>query len=570
MPVIPRISEQRQGSARLPTAQQSTGAPADAFGPDLSGLASEGIKYATRVKEKADTARVMEADSNLMSVSNELLYDPDNGALNARGKNAFGIDDQVLQDFDKRTSEIRQDLTGDQVTAFDKLVSQRKQQIQGTLLRHINSEMSTYESNQYEAMVNGSIETATNNYTDPGSIGLELKRQSAAIMARSRAEGWSPEQESQALEASRSATHGSVIRRMLSDKNYDMAQEYFEATSDQIEGKDRDALAGMVEKGGKLSQAQAQSDRIFAVADDEKTALREAREITDPEIRDDVLSRLRTRYSEQRRLEEQEKADAFKAATDVIEGGGTVGELPPMIQGRLNNKQINALKARQQEIANPTRKNNWQVWTRVSTATREELAQFEDPYVELRPYLDDAHYNKALTLINKAKGIKQAASDEPDVSSSMTFMQQAKNTALLSGILPADKTPSEYTEQEALTFSRFQSEAAARIEERELDQGRKLTGQERQQVMDEMVMDENLMQIEGVFTDTDQFTWAVSQDEQGDAIIPIERIPADDQEFVKNLLRGNGAPPSDDNVQRAYAQYKLGNIEAFQNIIQGR
>lgn len=141
MPVIPRIGEQRQRNVGLPTAQQSAAAPADAFGPDLSGFAGELGQIASRVKEKADTARVMEADSNLMQISNQLLYDPEAGALNMRGKNALDVDQKTLSEFEKRTAEIRKDLSGDQVTAFDKLVRQRKQQMQSTLMRHVNSEM---------------------------------------------------------------------------------------------------------------------------------------------------------------------------------------------------------------------------------------------------------------------------------------------------------------------------------------------------------------------------------------------------------------------------------------------
>ncbi len=571
MPTIPRINDQRAQNQGLPTVQQSANAPAGAFGPDLSEAANQFSQVAFKIKERADTARVMEADTNLMGLSNRLLYDPDKGALNARGKNALEADQRALAEFDKEVDTIRQNLSGRaQQEAFDKLVRQRRQQIERTTISHVNSEMRTYESQQYDALVEGSVETAANNYTDPKTIGMELKRQRAAIMARAQDQGWPEEQTAQALEAATSATHTSVMQRMLTDKQYDLAREYFEANGEQLEGEQYTRMKGLVEKGGRLRQAQQSADSIMAQYSDEATALKEARKINDPEVRDDVTRRVKARFSEQRSIEKQVNTDAMEAATDLIEGGADIDDIPLTTQEKLNNQQLNALKARAQQIANPEIKNNWQAWTRITTATREELAQIEDPYVELRPLLDDAHYNKALNLINKAKGIKQTADDEFDPSSNLSFLQRAKQTALQAGVIPADKGPSDYTEEEALTYSRFQTEAANRIEDRERDLGRRLTGNEEQAVMDEMLLEKYRVDSGFFGSDQEQFAWALDADDAGDAYVPMEQIPEEDQTFIKNMMIGNGLAPDDELVQKAYAQYKLGDKEAFNRIIQGR
>lgn len=698
---IPRLNPQRAQLGALPSGALSPATPQGSFGPDLSGAAQQVSDMALRAADRANTAQVMEADSLLTEFENTALYDPEKGALNARGKNAFGLPEDVIGQFDSRVNEIRQNLRGPQVDAFNKLVAQRRQQISRTLQRHVASEIATYEQTQADALIAGSQVAAANYYNDPERIGMELRRQRGAIMARSRDLGWPPEQTQLAIRQAESATHGAVIDRMAAN-DPSAAMAYYAKHGPEMSPQDRvtydkvvktlrtryqaDAVIGSLvegqgmgaegvwarmiqrESGGSQFSADGQpltsskgaigiaqvmpdtapeaarmaglewdeeryrndeeynlalgkayfeaqvkkyGDPMLAAAaynagpanvdawlkdigdprtgeisepefveripfaetqgyvqavagGSERAELTRSQQLAvvnrlPPEVRDVASERLNQMWAQQ----DQRKKEIYEGAQLAVENGQSFYELDPRTVADLTAEQIRALKTRSKEMAGQEPTMDWRKWTEISSMSRAELAQIDDPYTALRPHLDNSHFEKAVKLINDAKGI----GDDIETSATLTFNQRVKNSALQAGIIPADETASQYSEDEALTFARFQNEAANRIEERERQQGRKLTGNEQQEVIDEMLTETIRVDNAWLGEGDERFMWSLPEDEAGDAYVPMTEIPDTDAAFIRNLLTSNGHPPDQDVVQKAYAQYRLGNRERFQQII---
>lgn len=710
---IPRLTGRRAQVQGLPNVRSDAGATEANFGVDVSGVAGVATDVISRARERANTAAVMEADSSLTEFENQALFDPEQGALNQRGRNAFDAPERVMDSFDQRVSEIRQNLRGEQVQAFDRMVNQRRAQINKTLQRHVSSEIQTYEQQQADALIQNSQIAAANHYNDPERIGMELRRQRGAVLARSRDMGWSPEKTQAALQQAETRTHGAVIDRMAANDPKAATKYYLQhapSMSPEVRNqfdsiiRDRRNLAeadaivssltgtGTVgvdgvwqrmiqrESGGQQFNAQGEmltssagaggiaqvmpgtapeAARMAGLEWDEeryrndpeynlalgrayfdhqvekydgnpvlasaaynagpgivddwingtnrtgdnpsKTRLgrpgedltleewtsripyKETREyvravtqgMDQPEptrsqqlaaltgLPDDVREPAKDRLEAQWAIEDRRKEEIYTAAQERIEGGDSFDSLPTQLKGLLSNEQKNALRSRQQELAGVEIQTNWQKWTELSMMSPEELAQIDDPYTELRPHLDDTRYRKAVEMISEAKGI----GGDVETSSTMTFNQRIKNTARQAGIVPADRTPARYSEDQALNFGRFQSEAAARIEEAERQRGSKLTGNEQQEIIDELVTER--VMIDQTFGDEETFLWAIDEDETGNAYIPIEDIPEGDNQEIRNLMISNGVVPTNESVQRAFAQYRLNDLQAFQDIIRG-
>lgn len=699
---IPRMTDQRQQVRGLPDGSINPATPQGSFGPDLTGVGNAVTDMALKARERADTAQVMEADSALTEFENTALYDPEAGALNQRGKNAFDVPERVMQDFDTRVTEIRSNLNGRQVQAFDRLVAQRRQQMDRALQRHVASEIGTYEQQQADSLIAGSQVTAANYYNDPERLKIELGRQRGTIMARSADMGWSPEKTRLEITKAESATHGAVIDRMAAN-DPSAAIRYYAQHGPEMTPSDRTAydkvmretrtrytadrvVAGLTggagvgadgvwarmiqqESGGNqfdaagepltssagaIGIAQVMPDtapeaaRIAGLQWDEeryrtdpeynqalgrayfdaqvekygdpmlaaaaynagpgnvdawlkeygdprdgsisreefvraipfaetqgyvRTVARgaETRELTrsqqmaalnglPPEVREVASERLDAVWQQQ----DQQQAELYEAVQLEVENGTSFHDLPPRAVDNLTADQIKALKTRSKTLAGAEPTMDWGKWTEISTMTREQLAQIDDPYTTLRPVLDDSHYEKAVNLISDAKGIGEDIS----TSATLTFNQRVKNAAMQSGIIPADETPAGFSEEESLRFARFQGESAARIEAAERQAGRKLTGNEQQEVIDEMLTE--TITLDRFGSDPQTYAWALSEDELGDAYVPIDDIPDDDADFIRNLIAGSGRVADDDLVQKAYAQYSLGNRERFQQIIRGQ
>ncbi|TDX30755.1 hypothetical protein DFO67_10410 [Modicisalibacter xianhensis] len=257
---IPRLTSQRAQLGALPSGALSPATPQGTFGPDLTGAAQQVSDMALRAADRANTAQVMEADSLLTEFENTALYDPEKGALNARGKNAFGLPEDVISQFDSRVNEIRQNLRGPQVDAFDKLVAQRRQQISRTLQRHVASEIATYEQTQADALIAGSQVAAANYYNDPERIGMELRRQRGAIMARSRDLGWSEAQTKAAIQETESATLSQVLVRQATHDPY-VARDRFKELEGQLTPSNRDTVLNRIESEIRQREAEARARR---------------------------------------------------------------------------------------------------------------------------------------------------------------------------------------------------------------------------------------------------------------------------------------------------------------------
>lgn len=708
MATIPRFTNQQRGQVRAaPGVTQSGNLPQQAFGVDVSGAAKGIADIAMQYKNRMDTARVMEADSSLTAFENTALYDPENGALNLQGKNAFGAPDKVMQDFDRTAADIREGLNGAQQVAFDKMTGQRRQQILQTMNRHVAGQAKVYEQEQLQSLVAGSQITASNYYNDPARISTEMRRQTAAIMANAQENGWSPEKTQLAVREARANTHGAVLNRLAAtDSN--AASKYYaqhaEEMTPSVQAKydatikvtrerqtAEKAVAGIVggagigvdgvwsrmiqqESGGnqlnrdgtpvtspkgavgiaqvmpataketaaKLGipwdeerykndaeynmalgkgyydiQVEKYGDPMLAAAAynagpgsvDEwiskygdprkgeisrqefasKIPFAETRDYVakvappqsiepglqltrsqqmaavegmPPGVRDIAKDKLKALHA----IEDQQQAELFNQMQLQVERGSSVDSLPVDAVNRMDAKQLKALRTREQELAGVKIETDWRKWTEVTTMSRSELAAIDDPYTELRPHLDDALYKKALTMINEAKGIGTEG-DAPETSSTLTFNQMIKNSANLVGITPADKTPAKWDEDETMAYARFQNEAAARVEAWERQQGRKATGQEQQKVIDDLLTETIMVDGGWLGGDEERYSFTLDEDELGDAYVPIAEIPEEDATFVRNLLRANGYTADNSVVQRAYAQYKLGNTEAFQQII---
>lgn len=567
MPRIPTLDAPQVRQQGLPGARLSVRANADDMGAGIG----RGLQQVAQVaeaayreqKQQADALAVLDADRRLSEWENQALYDAQNGALNVKGKDALALPDTVLPDLDATIGEISQGLASDeQKLAFRRMAQARRTDVARLLQRHAAREFEAYDAAATEAYLANSLEAAANNYTDPERIAVELDRGTAAILSRATRTGEAGEVTRAKIDAFTSNAHVAVIDRMLASGEYRGAQEYLSANREDIAGTALDEVDKAVRAGTLRAEAQTRADAIMTAATDRAAALEAARAIDDPEVRDSVVDRVNARFAEREAIETERRQAAVRQASEIIEDSGSVDAVPVTVWNQLDSADRRALELRSRQVrAGIEPVQDDRRWYQFTQKTPEQIAAM-DLYTELRPYVDDQHWDRAVALqrdILEAKRGNGAAT--ANVTSTLTFKDRLGNTLVGAGLF--DKATG-LKGDEAARFSRLETEAARLVQLREQELGRKATGNEIQEVLDAMVLQKVVIDPGPFSAERERLLVELAPEDLDDIEVPDEA-----RNRIENYARSLNRIVTPAQIARAYVAALRGDDAAVLAILQG-
>lgn len=567
MPRIPTLDAPRVSQQGLPGVRLGVRADAGSFGGNIGrGLQQVGSVAADVYQEerqKADALAVLEADRRLSEWENRALYDVETGALNVKGKDALGLSDRVIPDLDATIGEIATGLANDdQKLAFRRMAQARRTDVDRILQRHAASEYEAYDAAETEAYLASSLEAAAANYTDPERVAVELDRQRAALLSRATRTGESAEVTRAKIDAFTSDTHVAVIDRMLSSGEYRGAREYLDANREDIAGTAVADVEKAVRAGTVRAESQAQADALVAKYTSRAEALTAARAIDDPEVRDSVVTRVNARFDEAKAIEAENRAQALRDAADIIERSGSVDDVPVTLWDQLDAGDRRALELRSRQVRSGVEPvQDDRRWYQFTQKTPDEIAGM-NLFTELRPYVDDQHWDRAVALrreiVEAKRGNKDAASA---VTSTLTFKDRLGNTLVGAGLF---KSATGLKGEDAARFSRLETEAARQVQLREQELGRKATGNEIQEVLDQMVLQRVVIDPGPFSSERERLLVELAPEDLED----IE-VPDDVRGRLENLARSFDRILTPAQAARAYIAALRGDDAAVMAILQG-
>ena len=236
MPRVPQY-QQQVSVQNLPSARVQNAITPEALGAGVGrGLQQVGgaiQEFAKVEQEKADVAALMDADRQLADLELSLFNDPENGAYAKRGRDAFGLPEQVFPAWDKAVGDIEGRLTPAQRQAFQRQAQSRRTDLQRGLSRHILQESDRYYSAESKAYVETAVQSAAANYTDPERVDLEAERAARGILSAPEMRGASPIVQNAAIKEARASVYGGVVERLLND-NPQGAISYYDGVQDRL------------------------------------------------------------------------------------------------------------------------------------------------------------------------------------------------------------------------------------------------------------------------------------------------------------------------------------------------
>lgn len=577
MPTVPTYGMPKVDRAALPGFRVSTGAPSEAFQPappiDLQGVQKVLGDYVAENKKKADTLAVTDAESQLADAETKLLYDPKTGYLNRHGKDAFTVGQEFDTEWQQRVSDISAALgNDDQKAAFSIASKQRHSDVNRVIQHHVSNEITNYDNQTTESAVSNERNTAIASYNDPERIDLAIQRQAKWLTERGRRLGEPDEQIAEQINQAVSQTHVGVISRMLANEEDLNAKAYYDKHKIEISGADTVNVEKSLEEGSARGESQRQADAIVRKYPDRQAALDEVDKIKDPKVRDMTEERVNSFFSRKRQALTEMREDLYMQSTNIIDAHpGTPARtvVPPHIWSKLTLEQRNALENRAQGGDMP---NNDKVWLsfldlRPSVLGQMSQAEFETKYWS---HLDSQHRERAAGQWSLARdAVEKGHTKNAQLSSTLDFNKRVALTLRNSGFISATKPIGKLNKEQAGLYTKFEQEAAARIEDFELTQlqgKRKSTGAEKQKIMDELLVNKVFLD-KSFIADPEVPLFYVQEEQQNKAYVPLDKIPQSDIDYIKGLIRRSGTPLTTDKIQRAFAATKFNNRPLFDSII---
>lgn len=520
-------------------------------------------QYAQKAKRDADNTAVYEADRKLGEWENRKLYDSQEGAYQVLGKDSMALPERLMPDYDKTASELEAGLTNEeQKQAFRKLSGNRRLDVDRGLQNHISKQISIYEAQAADSYVENAINAAAANYDDPERIATEVDRIEMARRSRASATGEAPEVTEQLIRDDTSKAHVAVINRMLGEGRYAWAGEYLEANKEEIGATVIDEVEKAVRTGKIREESQDHADKIMAGnPKDRSAALADARKINDPDVQEATVDQINQRFNEINQVREENRRNRINDATQIITNGGTVNDIPPAQWNQMSKEERAGLKALQNRGEWYQDDKRWYDFMQTDPDTIATM----NLYTEVRPYVDDQHWDMALRHKQSILEAKKAKSTDFDTT--IDFQKRLKNSLVENGVFGADllSGSKDVSDADKTRYARIESEASIAIATFNENKGRKATPQEMEKIIDDIVL--RKVYVPRTFTDPERLTIEIQQDDLGRVYIPRKKIPAAEVGDMQRYAESLGKVADDDKLERAYGAVIMGDADGARAIL---
>jgi len=499
MPRVPSYDEAQVRTQALPGARLTydPGNPGAAVGAGLQRLGQGVTTLVVEEQRKQSEIAVLEADRKLSSWTIDSLHNPETGALNRRGKDSFGLPEEIVPAFDKTVADIEKGLTNDaQRQAFRRLSSGRRKEIDQTIARHVSTEMRAFENQELEAYIKNARTAALAN---PDAAGSEIERQRLAISSYADRNGLGPEWFKLKFGSAASGTHLGILEGLLTRGRDQQAAAYFTANAAQMLGEDRTRAEKALEVGTLRGESQRLADRITTQYNDPTAMIAAVEQIQDPKLRDATDERVQRKIRFLADVNRGAQDKAFTDAWSIVEQTGDPYQVPPAVWGSLPPARRQALeKYARQKASGQDVVNDAQKWLEFLALPERKLVEMTEAdllsgYV---PHFDAAHRERAMTRWANAReaanGDLTAKAKHSNNRSFDAIVSSALSRAGLGLEFGYTKTDlKKLSEEKQRIVAEFEAQADSAIlafERTQLGGKRTATSEEKQKIVDGLLI----------------------------------------------------------------------------------
>jgi hypothetical protein len=342
---MPRLPDLNALGAR-PVPQSRRGIASQdttAAGRGLQALGGSIGQVAEDIEKRNDEQAVFESRRALNEWESRKIFDPEQGAVTKRGKDAFDLPKQLTEDFDKFASEVGGKLSSNrQRQIFQDMVEQRRGQVTSWASRHALQQRESYNEGQFRADLQSFRDRAAMYADDPAKVETELAIQGQRIVGYLRGKGRSEEEIAATVKDGASQVHRSVIAALVDRGDAEKAQDYLTRNEGGMTADDAQRVRGALRETVARAKAQTFADEMGDRPIGE--AIAEARKRFSGAEETTAVAELKTRNAEREAIKAQAYKDNADVAWRVITSGAGKAKIPPAVWDGLSGdeqRQIN-------------------------------------------------------------------------------------------------------------------------------------------------------------------------------------------------------------------------------------
>lgn len=532
----------------LQAARADVGRAISAVGGEVADIGTRlyGTELAYRARDiqearqRADQLAIIAADNELATWERDRLYDPEQGALTLKGRDAFGLPETIDAEYSQKAGEIGGRLSTDaQRMAWARIQADRGQRVGLTVRRHVEQEIRTYTAGELQARIDNVIDSAQRNALDPRLIQADVERGEQAIKVLGKQLGFGPEQLEKGIAAMRSTVHLGVIDRLLSEDQSKAAKIYFEEAKGQIAADKIDDVERALRVGSVKKESQEAADQILATYDTLTKQREAAKAIDDPEVRDATLNYIEHEAVVRDREEREAEEARSRGVYDIIDRTGSVRSIPTRVWSQMSGNERSAARHYAELIAGgATQTTDLKTYYGLMQQAMDDPATFArmNLYDLAKSRLTKSDFEQFAGLqLSIRRGEQNKVEDTLGTYSTFT---QIFNSTLRSAGIPTDTVDADTVRR------RFEDLANAEARAR----GKKLTSPEIQAILDRLVLTVQEGSILGVFPGIPFY------DKRGFETT-IDDVPQDQRRQIMETLKKSGQPITPDAVVDLYLRY---------------
>lgn len=574
MPTVPTIRTASTVQAPMPGARITARATPDAFGASVgegvSNLAGAAQQIYRQERQRINEAMVLEADT--LDAQDDLAARRQ--LEQAKGKDAGALMTSLEEARAKRQSDIEREALKNPVQqeAFRRRAAARLQDFQAWGSGYVAREAEQYDAQVVEANITTGMERVRSNRNDWNTAADALVETIGTYRAYAERRGVPPE--ARALRESQIMSGGirSVIDGLVADKNDLAAKRAFDLYGSRLLDEDKRAVAKLLEIGTRDGTAQRLVDGWMRDGMDLQalqSRLAETPELqADTKLRDEVQARALQAINLREAATKASQHDAYAKAYQVIQDPAkSYSDIPAELKAVLADRpdldlHLRQLSAKAERVTQTDRATYYGLQTEAVTSPQ---AFAKRDLMEFATRLSDADFKEMVKLQIQAKAGKG------DQLGWLNTREDVVNQALAGiGIDPRTHRTEQgktIANPQAIAFrTAVERDAAARAQ----SAGRTTPNRDDvQAAVDAAMMRKVRLNQWG--TDPERVASTLTQDERGQAYIPMDQIPGGQAEAIRTLIRDAGGDPTDDEkVQRLMAARVLDDRALFDQILRER
>jgi hypothetical protein len=527
MPQIPRLGINQVAAAQGPQQRVDTNVNQEAFGlGNARSVAPDIAAFAQKIKNDADQVAAMEAENKLIEYQNKFLYDPKDGMIAKKGKDAFNLQNDLNESFAKTNAEIGETLSNPvQRALFEKAAAGRRADMDSQTMKYVSTQIQQYDDETTSAKITAEMNNAVNGYQDPELITKSMMRQEQAFVDYGNRHGLSPEVVKGKIDEAKSKTHSSIVSRMLANGDDLAAEAYYKANADGVLGLQKESVEKELEFGSTRGKSQRFGDEVMGKGMSEAQAYAEAAKEENPKVREAKEQRVSHIYRMKDEAEKQRQEQLYTYAGKKVLESGTLDTIPVNIIASLAPDKIKELRSLAD--SNPVIDDNTNFYKlKMMASSPETRSKFvaADLSVEVLGKLNKQHREEIIDLQTSLRNKDGKADKELDgIYTSSQVVQQVYEKAGF------DKSKD----------SEFQIIIDKDVADIQKATGKKLSNEEIRQIANKYAAE--AVASKGFFWDTKKPKYQI-----------LNEISPEDRINIEKSLKANRKPINNENILNLY------------------